>query len=161
MWGEHYALVSTWRVNAAAERVWQVLTDVESWPAWWPFVAAVEQVRPGRENGLHSVWRYTWKTLLPYQLRFELRITRVDAPRLVEAEVQGDVCGRSVCRIFPEDRFTTVRYEWQVRTCRPWMKWLAPVARPVFRWNHAQVMRRGEKELARRLGVDAGGRLPL
>jgi uncharacterized membrane protein len=151
MWGEHYALVNTWRVDAPAERVWQVLTDVETWPAWWPFVAAVEKIHPGEPSGLGSVWRYTWKTLLPYKLHFELRITRIEAPALVEAEVQGDVCGRGVCRIYREDHRTAVRYEWNVRTCRPWMKWLAPVARPIFWWNHAKVMKKGEEELARRL----------
>ena len=34
------------------------------------------------------------------------------------------------------------------------MNLLAPAARPVFRWNHDQLMREGGQSLARRLGVD-------
>ena len=34
------------------------------------------------------------------------------------------------------------------------MNMLAPVARPVFSWNHAELMREGGESLARRLGVD-------
>jgi uncharacterized protein YndB with AHSA1/START domain len=148
---DHYALVSMWRVDAPVERVWQVLSDAESWPDWWPFVEGVERILPGEPNGLHSVWRYTWKTMLPYKLRFELCITQVEAPSLVAAAVSGDLVGRGTCRIYREEPWTVVRYEWNVRTCRPWMRWVALLARPIFWWNHRMVMRRGETKLALRL----------
>ena len=34
------------------------------------------------------------------------------------------------------------------------MNLLAPVARPVFSWNHDELMREGGESLARRLGAD-------
>ena len=46
-----------------------------------------------------------------------------------------------------------MRYAWHVRTTGWVMNLLAPVARPVFDWNHAQLMRAGGQGLARRLGV--------
>jgi hypothetical protein len=46
---------------------------------------------------------------------------------------------------------TTVLYDWDVHTTRPWMNLLAPLARPVFAWNHDWVMKRGGKGLARLL----------
>lgn len=48
----------------------------------------------------------------------------------------------------------TVRFD--VRTTRlerPWMNALAPVARPVFEWNHNAVMRWGGEGLAELLGA--------
>jgi hypothetical protein len=36
---------------------------------------------------------------------------------------------------------------------QPWMNVLAPVAKPVFAWNHDYVMRNGGVGLARLLGV--------
>ena len=45
-------------------------------------------------------------------------------------------------------------FEWRVRTTRRWMNVLAPIARPVFRWNHDRLMRAGGRGLARRLGVE-------
>lgn len=145
---DHYELVSIWRLNAPMEQVWQILSDGQRWPEWWPFVEAVEQIDPGGPGGVRSVWRHTWRTMLPYKLRFALCVTRIEAPSLLEADVTGDVLGRGVCRISTEDGQTVVRYEWKVRTCRPWMKWLGPVARPLFGWNHRMVMQRGAAGLA-------------
>jgi hypothetical protein len=47
-----------------------------------------------------------------------------------------------------------VVYDWRVRSTKPWMNLLAPVARPVFEHNHDVVMRWGGEGLARRLGVE-------
>ena len=47
-----------------------------------------------------------------------------------------------------------VRYDWNVVTTKPWMNLLAPVARPLFKWNHDAVMNWGAEGLARRLGVE-------
>jgi hypothetical protein len=45
---------------------------------------------------------------------------------------------------------THVRYDWIVDTTKRWMILLAPVARPLFAWNHHAVMRRGQEGLAAR-----------
>ena len=47
---------------------------------------------------------------------------------------------------------TAVLYEWNVATSRAWMNLLAPVARPVFEWNHDWVMARGGEGIANLLG---------
>jgi uncharacterized protein YndB with AHSA1/START domain len=41
----------------------------------------------------------------------------------------------------------------QMRTTQQWMNLLAPVARPIFAWNHDWVMGNGATGLARLLGV--------
>ena len=46
---------------------------------------------------------------------------------------------------------TAVTYEWNVEHDEAWMNLLAPVARPVFAYNHDMVMRWGGEGLARRL----------
>jgi hypothetical protein len=43
--------------------------------------------------------------------------------------------------------------DWDVTTSKRGMNMLAPVARPVFEYNHDVVMRWGGEGLARRLGV--------
>ena len=37
------------------------------------------------------------------------------------------------------------------------MNWLAPIARPAFKWNHIAVMRDGGEGLARHLGTKLVG----
>ncbi len=44
-------------------------------------------------------------------------------------------------------------YEWNVKTTKAWMNLLAPIAGPVFRWNHDTIMRWGEEGLKMRLGL--------
>ncbi len=44
-------------------------------------------------------------------------------------------------------------YEWNVSTGKRWMNAVAPLARPVFAWNHDLVMRWGGEGLARELGL--------
>lgn len=145
---DQFELVSHWRLDASIEEVWQILSDAERWPDWWPCVETVEQVHPGEPGGERSRWHYTWKTMLPYKLRMELCVTRIDVPILLEADVRGDVCGCGACRLARKNDQTIVRYEWKVRAHRSWMKCLAPIARPVFVWNHRMVMNQGEASLA-------------
>lgn len=42
---------------------------------------------------------------------------------------------------------------WRVELARPWMRWLAPLLAPLFRWNHDGLMRAGREGLARHLGA--------
>jgi hypothetical protein len=46
---------------------------------------------------------------------------------------------------------TTVKDTWEVRTTKGWMNLLAPIARPIFAWNHAASMRQGDEALAKLL----------
>ena len=88
----------------------------------------------------------------PYPVRFETRITTIERPFLIEAEAEGELAGTGRWRFF-DGRDTAVTYEWNVRTTRPWMNVLTPVARPVFRWNHNVVMHQGGRGLAHLLGA--------
>ena len=65
----------------------------------------------------------------------------------------GELQGTGRWRLFEQDGVTAVLYEWNVSTTKPWMNLLAPVARPVFAWNHDVVMGWGGQGLAGRLGV--------
>jgi hypothetical protein len=89
-----------------------------------------------------------------YTLGFET-VTRVRTPpRLLEAEAVGELEGRGSWRLEPLERGTRVRYYWAVKTNKAWMNWLAPIARPVFDWNHDRIMSAGGRSIAARLGVE-------
>lgn len=85
-------------------------------------------------------------------MRFEARIIRIEPYDLIEADADGELAGTGRWRFFGKGE-TTVTYEWNVRTTRPWMNLVAPVARPVFRWNHNVVMHQGGEGLAGLLGA--------
>ena len=113
----------------------------------------VDELDPGDEDRLGSRYEIEWRSRLPYPVRFQFRTDRVERPALMEGRADGELAGTGRWRLFEQDGVTAVLYEWNVQTTRAWMNALAPLARPVFGWNHDVVMRWGGEGLARRLGV--------
>jgi len=149
-----YEFLTTWCLAAPIDRVWDVLYESERWPEWWRGVERVQIIEPGDADRVGELSRYSWRSRLPYTLEFDMRTTRVERPYLVEGTAQGELAGQGRWRLFAGDGSTAVTYEWRVETTARWMNLLAPLARPVFAWNHDLVMRSGGEGLARRLGAN-------
>jgi hypothetical protein len=147
-----YSFLTAWLVPAPIERVWDELFDVAAWPQWWKGVTDARELEPGDPDGLGKVFTISWRSFLPYDLTFTTTVTRVDAPHVMEGDAAGQLTGTGRWRLFHDDGITAVTYEWNVHTTKPWMNALAPLARPIFEWNHDYVMRRGGEGLKIRLG---------
>ena len=147
-----YRFLTTWLLECPREAVFDAIHDQERWPEWWRGVEAADEVRPGGDDGVGSVSRLVWRSLLPYRVEFEVTTVRVERPLLMEGEAAGELAGTGRWRLFEEDGVTAVLYEWSVYTTVAWMNLLAPIARPVFEWNHDWVMARGAEGIARLLG---------
>ena len=148
-----YRFLTTWLLDAPRERAWEELKDAVAWPEWWPGVVAVEELDPGDAQGVGSRHRIEWRSRIPYPLEFEFHTGEVDAPRRMAGRAFGELEGTGVWRLWEDGGVTAVVYDWDVTTTKPWMNALAPIARPVFAWNHDVVMRQGGEGLARRLGA--------
>jgi uncharacterized protein YndB with AHSA1/START domain len=148
-----YEFLTTWCLTAPIEPVFDVLHDEASYPQWWKGVKAVEILQPGGEEGLGQLARYSWRSVLPYTLTFDARVSRVERPYLMEGQANGELEGVGVWRLYESAAGTAVVYSWRVRTTKAWMNALGPLPRPAFRWNHDLVMRQGGAGLARRLGA--------
>ncbi|MEA2193549.1 MAG: hypothetical protein QOI73_3670 [Solirubrobacteraceae bacterium] len=151
-----YSFLSTWCVAAPIERVWEKLADAEGYPDWWTGVRKVELLEPGADEGrgVGTLYRMQWRSRLPYSLTFDSRITRRQPPHLLEGQASGELAGIGAWRLYESPAGTAAIYSWDVRTTAAWMNWLAPVARPVFTYNHDFVMRQGAEGLARTLGAE-------
>jgi uncharacterized protein YndB with AHSA1/START domain len=147
-----YSFLTTWLLDSPREPVWDAIYDQESWPQWWRGVEESEEIRPGAEDGVGTVSRLVWKSLLPYRVEFEVTTTRVEKHHLLEADAVGELDGVGRWRLYERDGATAVLYEWNVSTTKPWMNLLAPLARPAFEWNHDWVMAHGGEGIARLLG---------
>jgi len=148
-----YTFVTVWRIEASIEAVWDAIYHSENWPAWWGSVRRVVEVAPGDESGIGNVRRYFWRSRLPYDLVFEVEVTRLQRPVALEGASAGELVGRGTWSLSQDGAVTTVRNTWEVRTTKGWMNLLAPLARPIFGWNHAYSMRQGGEGLARLLGA--------
>ena len=147
-----YAFLTTWLLESPRQPVWDAIYDQARWPQWWRGVEEAEEVRPGDDGGVGSVARMVWRSFLPYRVEFEVTTTRIEPPHLMEGNAVGGLTGVGRWRLFERDGVTAVLYEWNVATTKAWMNALAPVARPVFEWNHDWVMKRGGEGIAGLLG---------
>jgi hypothetical protein len=150
-----YSFLTTWAFAppATIERVFDALHDAQAYPSWWKGVLAVERLEEGDAHGVGALDRYVWKSKLPYELEFRSRTVRVERPHLMEGEAFGELEGTGRWRLWEGRDGVCVTYEWNVGTTQPWMNLLAPVAKPVFAWNHDYVMRNGGEGLARLIGA--------
>ena len=140
---ERYAtadeVIAFWRA-AGPERwftrdhAFDALADARTYPRWWrPVYIAVDADSP---PGAGCVSRQEFKGRLPYHLKTRSAIVRMDRPREFEVSVEGDLTGRGVWTLTPVDDRVHIRFDWRVIADRPMLRYLTPVLRPVFRWNH-------------------------
>ena len=150
-----FLLTTTWSIPASLELVWLSLVDTENWPSWWEHVVSVTELSPGRPNGINNIRQYHWRTCLPYHLLLNLRVVEAQPFRRLAVEVSGDLAGSGSCDIAWDSSAgrTNVEFLWQVQPCKDWMKSFTILAKPIFTWNHNQVMKHGEQGLIRHLST--------
>jgi len=148
-----YSFLTTWCVEAPIQPVWDVIYDIERYPEWWRGVRKVTELESGDEQGLGALHRLEWRSKLPYSLEFDARVTRCEAPYLLEGQASGELEGIGIWRLYEGSAGTAIVYSWDVSTTRPWMNRIGPLARPAFGWNHDYVMRNGAHGLAEKLNV--------
>lgn len=144
-----FNFITVWQIQAPLSRVCDVISCCEQWPQWWESVESVEEFDTGDAEGIGSLKRFTWRGILPYRLVFDMRVTRIVPLTILEGQASGEVEGIGCWHFSSSGDITEVRYEWRVNTNRLWMNIIAPLARPIFKWNHDQVMRQGAEGLAR------------
>lgn len=148
-----YEFVTKWDIPAPQEQVWNELMNPESWPTWWRGVEQVELLRPGVDSlGTGAIRRYTWRSRLPYRLRFTMETTDIEPQTTIKGQATGELEGSGCWQLSHADGITHVRYDWQVVANKWWMIWLAPIARRAFEWNHDIVMTWGREGLLNRIG---------
>jgi hypothetical protein len=148
-----YQFVTTWKVQAPLQRVWQLIYEQDKWPLWWKGVVKVETLQEGDENSLGKKVRYTWKGILPYYLTFDMEACKVEAPFILEGIATGELEGEGSWDMHEEDGITTLLYYWNVNTTKKWMNRLFPVIKPLLKLNHDIVMRWGAKGMAKQLNA--------
>ncbi|WP_158893239.1 SRPBCC family protein [Amycolatopsis anabasis] len=140
-----YRFRDTWSLGAPASTVFAAVIDLATYPAWWPDVRTVRKVD---DETAELVCRAT----LPYHLVLRMHRAEQDerAGRL-RVELTGDLEGSLAGLVVPHDGGTRLEITQEVVARKELLRRLDRVARPVFRMNHALMMRRGRRGLAAHL----------
>jgi len=86
-----YAFITAWHTSVPVEAVWQAITQVEDWPAWWRGVKEVKKVRDGDDRGVGAHYVFVWRSRLPYDLSFTMETTQVVEHRLIVGHATGEL----------------------------------------------------------------------
>ena len=149
---EDYSFETIWRFDAPIEMVWEEIKNSGSWHEWWKGVLGVVEIKQGDPDGIGSIHRSSWKSALPYKLEFNSEIVKIVPLATIETRAFGELDGVGVWNFRAIDKNSTeVRYDWKVKTNKAWMNYLAPIAKPFFKWNHDTIMNWGGEGLAKRL----------
>lgn len=149
----HYSFVTNWKLKASLEDVWNAVYDSLEWPQWWRGVQSVAEEQPNDETGVNGIRTYTWKSFLPYGIRFSLKLTEKEPLKRLKGIATGELEGTGEWHFTENNGIVHVRYDWNIVTNKKWMNTLAFLLKPVFRFNHNVVMHWGGKGLARKLGT--------
>jgi uncharacterized protein YndB with AHSA1/START domain len=131
--------------------VWHALTEVEGWPQWWPYVKRVQTLRKGDASGVGAIRRIDWGSRLPYGFTLDVECVEAERERRLVGAASGNLQGTGVWELRPQAGGTAVHYTWRLALNTRWMRIVAPLASPVFRWNHEGVMAGGRDGLVRHL----------
>jgi uncharacterized protein YndB with AHSA1/START domain len=148
-----YHFLTTYQIEAPIQQVWQAFRDFDRYPTWSKGIFHAQQLKLGHADGVGDKIRYKVKGRLPFTLAFDATLTQVDPPRVLELQARGDLEGVGRWTLSQDGTITTAQYTWDVRSTKRWMNLLAPLARPLFEWNHDGVMRDAGHGLARYLGA--------
>lgn len=138
-----YRFHSEWPVSSDCGTTYAVLRDIGSYAKWWPEVKRVAPLDMTRASV-----RITG--VLPYSLNFVLQLEADDPDgKVLRVSLQGDLDGWSSWRLLESPDGCRLLYDQEVVVRKRLLRVLAPVARPIFRLNHALMMRRGRRGLCR------------
>jgi Polyketide cyclase / dehydrase and lipid transport len=143
-----YRFFTTWHLDASVHDVLRVLEDVAAYPLWWPEVRRVEAYDDRTAN-------MVIRSLLPYDLAFVARQSRRDPQAgVLEVSMHGDLEGFSRWTVTPDGSGARAAFEEDVIARKALLRRFAAPARPIFRANHAVMMRSGQRGLRARLADD-------
>ena len=149
----HYRFTTRWRLEATPEEVFAVLDRPLDYVRWWPAVwLRAELLEPGNSNGVGRTVRFLSRGRLPYTLQWTAETVDVCRPTRIAIRASGDFDGTGEWTLQTvRPAHTDAEYVWTITANKPLLKYLSPVLRPLFEWNHRWAMARGEESLRREL----------
>ena len=125
--------------------VYKVLAQGELLPQWWKgvYLEAVP-LNADAEPKVGARLRAKARGALPYELNFILEAVELVPDKKVVVRTIGDFIGLWTAVLQQQASGVRVDLNWKVTVERPILKYLSPLLRPAFAWNHRWTTPRGE-----------------
>lgn len=161
-----YHFISNWTLNATAEEVYDILSENQRLPEWWPAVYLdVKISENGSENGIGKKVKLYTKGFLPYALIWQYEVMEVTKPHHIKIRAYGDLVGEGIWSLKNSGSGQCIiNYDWKIKVDKPLLKYFSWLLKPLFSYNHEWAMRKGERslnlELLRKRGVSNVSKAP-
>ena len=142
-----YVFREHWTVPASRDRVYDVLSDGKLLPDWWKGVYLEATPLNGPDVRVGARLDAVLRGALPYRIRCVLESTELVEGEIVEVVARGDFEGRWRATLSDVDGGTRVDIDWRVTAEKPLIRYLSPLLKPLFAWNHNWAKERGEAGL--------------
>lgn len=142
-----YRFLETWHFPGyTPAQVYVVLADARLLPEWWRGVyLESEVIGEDTEPHVGGKARVKARGFLPYKLTFILEALTLEKNKLVEVKATGDFDGVWIATLSEVEDGTKVVLDWRVTVKMPLIRWLSPIFKPLFAWNHYWTTPRGEQ----------------
>jgi hypothetical protein len=110
-----YSFITHWEIAAPLHDVWNSIYESADWPLWWKGVKQVTIIKENDSNGINGVRAYTWKSVLPYSLSFEMKLVEKIDEKLLRGVAFGELEGEGTWHFARENGITKVQYNWNVK----------------------------------------------
>jgi hypothetical protein len=127
------------RFDAAPDELWAAIASVDRYREWWPWLRRFDADRLSTGD----VWAATVQPPLPYRVSFDLHLIEVDAPRVVAADVTGDVEGSARLEVFAVDAGSELHFTSELTPTNSVLRAVTRLASPVARYGHEWVLNTG------------------
>jgi len=140
-----------WRFDVAADRFWDRIAATDEYATWWPWLREFE-AGDGLVAG--ERWRCRVAPPLPYSVRFDLTIVRIDGGRSIDATVSGDIEGDARLTVAERSAGCSVALASELRPVDPLLRTFARVARPMVVFGHDWILDEGLRQFVRAIPPD-------
>jgi Polyketide cyclase / dehydrase and lipid transport len=127
------------RFDVAPDELWAAMASVDRYREWWPWLRRFDAA--GLAAG--EVWTATVQPPLPYRVSFDLHLTEVSAPRVVVADVTGDIEGSARLEVFAVDGGSELHFTSELCPTNSVLRAVARLASPIARYGHEWVLTSG------------------
>ncbi len=128
--------------DAPPVQLWAAMARVERYQEWWPWLRRFDA--DGLARG--EVWTAAVQPPLPYRVSFELHLTEVEAPRVVAAELFGDIEGSARLVVSPTDGGSELHFTSELAPTPRVLRAVAGIASPGARFGHEWVLETGLRQ---------------
>jgi uncharacterized protein YndB with AHSA1/START domain len=128
----------TFTFAAPVAHVWDAITQLDRFPAWWSWLRDFRVDGSGLEVG--TVLQGTIVPPLPYRLHLRVELEESVPREHLLASVHDDLEGMALIAFEDDGNETRVTASWTLEMMQQPMRFAARLAYPLLRWGHDRVV---------------------